>query len=234
MDFNYILQLCHGISSIQSQPMVEDSPELSESPSIPETKHISRVWNKCKIKTLYTSARAYCDLHEKALHQLTLEDFTSISAEISQKPFLCMKKIREICETGSLSPGAWSEYEDEMLSTLPKSTRQKWGKIAKEINKSIYSGMKVRSGKQCKERWVNHLDPRMKKDKWTHEEDQILLKLYKSYGNKWCDISRILGNRTDSSIKNRIKSIFNKQKQELKTISDSTIGFTHKSESTNN
>ena len=37
--------------------------------------------------------------------------------------------------------------------------------MSETLNNSIHFGMKIRSGKQCKERWVNHLDPNMKKDK---------------------------------------------------------------------
>lgn len=35
--------------------------------------------------------------------------------------------------------------------------------------------MQGRSGKQCRERWHNQLDPSIKKEQWTEEEDRILL-----------------------------------------------------------
>lgn len=31
-----------------------------------------------------------------------------------------------------------------------------------------------RMGKQCRERWFNHLDPSVKKTEWTPREDEIL------------------------------------------------------------
>ena len=37
--------------------------------------------------------------------------------------------------------------------------------------------LKGRSGKQCRERWHNQLDPSIKKEQWTEEEDRILLQV---------------------------------------------------------
>lgn len=190
---------------------------LSESHEVP-TKSLKRTWNKAIIKKLYIASQKYCELKDLTLEQLKLEDFNTISLEVSQSPLNCMKKIREILETKSLAPGAWSQSEDDLLVKTYTMKSEKWGHIADFLNKVIHNGMKIRSGKQCKERWVNHLDSCMKKDKWTEEEDLRLLELHRHLGNKWCEISRILGNRTDSSIKNRLKSLVNKQKQELQFI----------------
>ncbi|OMJ70564.1 hypothetical protein SteCoe_31442 [Stentor coeruleus] len=195
-------------------------PYILEQESIvkiePSTKQAKRAWNKAQIKQLYSSTKDYCTLTGKSFEFLTYEDYVIISSFTDQSPMQCMKKIREISATGSLAPGAWSTAEDELLTTLVNSKVKKWGQIAEQVNKVIHSGLKIRSGKQCKERWLNHLDPNMKRDKWSESEDLHVLKLYKSLGNKWSEISKIIGNRTDSSIKNRVKSLMNKQKQELK------------------
>ena len=45
--------------------------------------------------------------------------------------------------------------------------------------------MDDRSGKQCRERYVNIVDPEINKEKWTEEEDILLLDLHKSYCNRW-------------------------------------------------
>ncbi len=42
----------------------------------------------------------------------------------------------------------------------------KWSEIAARISGRI--------GKQCRERWFNHLDPAIKKGGWSAEEDRIL------------------------------------------------------------
>lgn len=174
-----------------------------------------RIWNKDQIESLFKTTKYYSMLTNKPLESLRFEDFTVIGAYYGVSPLKCMKKIREICVTGSLAAGAWSGSEDEYLVKLVNSDLKKWGKIAELLNKNIHNSMKIRSGKQCKERWVNHLDPNMKRDKWTQEEDLAILKLHKTMGHQWSKISKIIGNRTDSAIKNRVKSLVNKQKQDL-------------------
>ena len=42
-----------------------------------------------------------------------------------------------------------------------------------------------RSGKQCRERWHNHLDPKINKSPWSEEEERIMAEGHKMHGNKW-------------------------------------------------
>jgi hypothetical protein len=58
-------------------------------------------------------------------------------------------------------------------------------------------------GKQCRERWCNHLDPTLKKEPWSEEEDRILRESQASMGNKWTKITELLPGRPENSIKNR-------------------------------
>ncbi|KAF3772637.1 Transcription factor [Nymphaea thermarum] len=66
----------------------------------------------------------------------------------------------------------------------------------------IVQMLKGRVGKQCRERWHNHLRPNIKKDTWTEEEERLLIAAHSEIGKKWAEIAKRLSGRTENSIKN--------------------------------
>lgn len=51
----------------------------------------------------------------------------------------------------------------------------------------------ARTGKQCRDRWKNHLDPNINKlNPWTLEEDKLLANLHKQFKNRWVEIAKHL------------------------------------------
>lgn len=44
-------------------------------------------------------------------------------------------------------------------------------------------------------RWHNHLNPGIKKDAWTLEEELALMNAHRIHGNKWAEIAKVLPGR---------------------------------------
>jgi len=72
---------------------------------------------------------------------------------------------------------------------------QRWSEIALSIP--------GRKGKQCRERYLNHLDPNLNKAPWTVEEDLILTEKHEQIGNRWSEIAKFLPGRAENAVKNR-------------------------------
>lgn len=63
--------------------------------------------------------------------------------------------------------------------------------------------MGCRTGKQCRERYISHLDPDMKRTPWTTEENNTIRDLFPKFGTKWSKYMTFLPGRSDNAIKNR-------------------------------
>ncbi|KAI9297172.1 Homeodomain-like protein, partial [Neoconidiobolus thromboides FSU 785] len=106
--------------------------------------------------------------------------------------------------------GAWTKEEDGLLIQLMNENKNtiSWSSFGRVI--------KTRTGKQCRERWHNHLDPNVNKAPFTDQENQIILDMYHKIGPKWATISKQLVGRPDNSIKNHFNTALNPHKQEAR------------------
>jgi hypothetical protein len=119
----------------------------------------------------------------------------------------CLHRWQKVLNP-ELVKGPWTEEEDNMvLKLVAENGPQKWTHIAQQLPGRI--------GKQCRERWHNHLNPRIKKIAWSIEEEWILFLMHKNQGNRWADMAKILEGRTDNSIKNHWNSSMRKKTTEM-------------------
>ncbi|KAL3336047.1 hypothetical protein AABB24_031997 [Solanum stoloniferum] len=82
--------------------------------------------------------------------------------------------------------GPWTEQEDVQLVFYVKMFGdRRWDFLAK------VSGLK-RSGKSCRLRWVNYLNPALKRGKMTPQEELLVLQLHSKYGNRFVYIFNFL------------------------------------------
>ncbi|OII71229.1 uncharacterized protein cubi_01704 [Cryptosporidium ubiquitum] len=82
--------------------------------------------------------------------------------------------------------GLWKNSEDEILkAAVMKYGLNNWSRVA--------SLLIMKSAKQCKSRWYEWLDPRVKKTEWSRAEEEKLLHLAKLFPCQWRTIAPLVG-----------------------------------------
>lgn len=115
----------------------------------------------------------------------------------------------------------WSKDEDESLLKLVKMYGpRKWNII------SVFLGTKT--AKQCRDHYMNYLNPSIKKTIWTDEEESILLLKYQQFGPKWSIIKQFFPGRTSAMIKNYTQILL--KEFEKAKIDDNISDVSHKIE----
>lgn len=93
------------------------------------------------------------------------------------------------------------------------AVKLKWNEIAKVLFETS-QGYFIRTSKQCRERWLNHLDPSKTKLSWSLVECKLLLESVIEKGKKWASlVENLKGRRSEHSIKNKYNSMVIKQKK---------------------
>ncbi|CAN0896018.1 Transcription factor MYB28 [Linum grandiflorum] len=100
------------------------------------------------------------------------------------------------CNVDGLKKGAWTSEEDQKLvSYIQEHGEGGWRTLP------VKAGLQ-RCGKSCRLRWANYLRPDIKRGEFSPEEEQRIIELHASLGNRWSAIARHLPKRTDNEIKN--------------------------------
>ena len=105
----------------------------------------------------------------------------------------CMQKYKNLVKVER--KGNWTEQEDLLLlQWVEVHGPNKWTECARRIE--------GRCGKQCRERWMNTLDPRVKRGNWKEEEQMNIFLQMQENWSSWATISKHLPGRTENAIKN--------------------------------
>ena len=141
--------------------------------------------------------------------EFNYKNWNSIAEFIPGKNSIqCSSRYRRI--RPGLVKGTWKKEEDSKLLSLYEKYGNNWAAISKE--------MPHRTGKQIRDRFLNSLDTKYNKGKFSKEEDKMILKYHKIYGNKWSKIAKKMKTRTGDMVKNRFYSSLKRKLQKNKKL----------------
>ncbi|CAN1792158.1 Transcription factor Y1 [Linum perenne] len=98
------------------------------------------------------------------------------------------------CEKIGLKKGRWTAEEDQILTAyIHRNGEGKWRSLPKNAGKC---------GKSCRLRWINYLRVDLKRGNITKEEEETIVKLHSSLGNRYVlfDSFFLVGNDNLNSI----------------------------------
>ncbi|GLJ36625.1 hypothetical protein SUGI_0736780 [Cryptomeria japonica] len=100
------------------------------------------------------------------------------------------------CGKVGVNRGPWTPEEDLRLKDyIQAHGKGRWAYLSRK------AGL-LRSGKSCRMRWLNYLQPDVKRGRILPDEEDLILRLHRLLGNRWSLIAGRLPGRSDNDIKN--------------------------------
>jgi hypothetical protein len=97
----------------------------------------------------------------------------------------CLLLAQEACASTRFS--FTREFDRKLIQAYAESSKKsRWKQIANKVSTDTI----VFSGKQCRERYMEHLHPKIKKGPATEDEKALLIRAVREYGTQFALISR--------------------------------------------
>ncbi|CAD8082555.1 unnamed protein product [Paramecium primaurelia] len=178
---------------------------------------LKKNWTDDDKKVLIWLVGKYLAFQKRDFKHISEGDWINISSMMQRRDaFHCKQKWLQMLKL-PLQQAPWSKQEDDALLLIIQEYQKlnkgnKWSQIATTLNKRTDTSVH-RNGKQCRERWNNHLNPSINRKPWQLSEDLELMKLAILNGKKWAQISKQLKlQRSENNVKNRFNCLMRKER----------------------
>jgi hypothetical protein len=134
---------------------------LSQADMRNQSKSAKKPWTEEETKLLFWSVEKYCN--ERLIDKTALgaKDWENICQMVPGRNITQCHYKWSIYQKHIANKTPWSIEEDTLLTNIINiKGLSSWSIIARELNTALNSN---RSGKQCRERWLNHLNPSISK-----------------------------------------------------------------------